>query len=93
MNKWLNQRLVMMEAKSPQLCPALCDPMDCSPPGSCVHGVLQARYWSGLPCLPPGDLPDPGMEPVSLPTPVLADGFFTILLNNLIADPFIWLSW
>ena len=64
MNKWLNQRLVMMEAKSPQLCPALRDPMDCSPPGSCVHGVLQARYWSGLPCHPPGDLPDPGMEPV-----------------------------
>ena len=26
-----------------QLCPALCHPMDCSPPGSCVHGILQAR--------------------------------------------------
>ena len=26
-----------------QLCPTLCDPMDCSPPGSCVHGILQAR--------------------------------------------------
>ena len=26
-----------------QLCPALCDPMDCSPPGSSVHGILQAR--------------------------------------------------
>ena len=66
-----------MDAKSPQLCPTLCDPMDCSPPGSCVHGVFQARYWSGLPCLPPGDLPHPGMEPASLPTPVWAGGFFT----------------
>jgi len=26
-----------------QSCPTLCDPMDCSPPGSSVHGILQAR--------------------------------------------------
>ena len=26
-----------------QLCPTLCDPVDCSPPGSSVHGILQAR--------------------------------------------------
>ena len=26
-----------------KLCPTLCDPMDCSPPGSCVYGILQAR--------------------------------------------------
>ena len=26
-----------------QLCPTLCDPMDCGPPGSSVHGILQAR--------------------------------------------------
>ena len=30
-------------SKSLQLCPTLCDPMDCSPPGSPVHGILQAR--------------------------------------------------
>ena len=30
-------------AKSLQLCPTLCDLMDCSPPGSSVHGILQAR--------------------------------------------------
>ena len=30
-------------AKSLQLCPTLCNPMDCSPPGSFVHGILQAR--------------------------------------------------
>ena len=28
-----------------QSCPTLCDPMDCSPPGSSVHGILQARIW------------------------------------------------
>ena len=32
-----------MHAKSLQLCPTLCNPMDCSPPGSSVHGILQAR--------------------------------------------------
>ena len=46
-----------------QSCPTLCDPVDCHPPGSSLHGVLQARNWSGLPCPPPGDLPNPGIEP------------------------------
>ena len=50
-----------------QSCPTLCDPMDCSPPGSSVHGILQPRilYWRELPCPPPGDLPDLGIEPGS----------------------------
>ena len=52
-----------MLAQSLQLCPTLVTPMDCSPPGSSVHGILRQEYWSGLPCPPPGDLPDPGMEP------------------------------
>ena len=34
------------------------------------------EYWSGLPCLPPGDLPDPGMEPTSLRSPALAGRVF-----------------
>ena len=34
-------------------------------------------YWSGLPCPSPGDLPDSGIEPVSLPSPALAGEFFT----------------
>ena len=36
-------------AKSLQSCPTLCDPIDGSPPGSSVPGILQARIWSGLP--------------------------------------------
>ena len=39
--------------------------MDCSPPGSSVHGIFQQEYWSGLPFPSPGDLPDPGIEPGS----------------------------
>ena len=48
-----------------QSCPTLCNPMDCSPPGSPVHGILPARILEGLPCSPPGDLPDPCIEPTS----------------------------
>ena len=59
--------------------------MDCSPPGSFVCGIFQARileqYWSGLPFPPPGDLPDPGIEPTSLSSPTLAGGFFTTSAN------------
>ena len=43
--------------------PTLCDPMDCSPPGSSVHGILQAIMQEWDP--PPGDLPNPGIEPRS----------------------------
>ena len=35
------------------------------------------EYWSGLPFPTPGDLPSPGIEPVSLESPALAGGFFT----------------
>ena len=38
-------------AKSLQLCPALCDPIDSSPPGSSVSGILQARILEWLPLL------------------------------------------
>ena len=37
-------------------------------------GFSRQKYWSGLPCPPPGDLPDPGSEPVS---PALAGRFYT----------------
>jgi len=35
------------------------------------------EYWNGLPCPPPGDLPDPGVEPRSLTSLALAGRFFT----------------
>ena len=43
--------LVCVHAKLLQLCPILCDPMDCSPPGSSVRGILQARIleWVAMP--------------------------------------------
>ena len=56
----------------------LCDPMDCSPPGSSVRGIFQQEYWSGWPFIPPGDLPDTGIKPVSPVSPALqADSLST----------------
>ena len=48
-----------------QLCPTLCDSMDCSPPGSSVHGVLQARILEWVVMAFSRDLPNPGIEPRS----------------------------
>ena len=52
-------------ACSVKLCRTLCNPMDCSPPGSSVHGFPRQEYWSGLPFPSPGDLPDSGIKPTS----------------------------
>ena len=46
--------------------------MDCI--DSSVHGISQKEHWNELPFPPPGDLPDPGIEPT---TPASASGFFT----------------
>ena len=54
-----------LHAKSLQLCLTLFDPVDCSLPGSSVHGFSRQEYWSGLPCPPPGDCPHPGIKPRS----------------------------
>ena len=65
-----------LRAKSLQPCLALCYPMDCNASGSSVSGFSGQEYWSGLPCLPPGNLPDQGVEPESLIPPAMAGGFF-----------------
>ena len=49
--------------------------IDCQAPLSL--GFSRQKYWSGLPCPPLTDLPNPGIEPVSLTSPALAAGFFT----------------
>ena len=51
-------------------------------PGTVAHqappsmGFSRQEHWSGLPCPPPGDLPNPGSEPRSLMSSALAGGFF-----------------
>ena len=62
-------------AKSLQSCLTLCDPVvACKAP--LAMGFSRQEYWSGLPFPTPGDLPDPGIEPVSLMSPALAGRFF-----------------
>ena len=58
-----------------RLCSTARDLMDCSPPGSSVDGILQARVleWVAIPS--PGDLPDPEIEPTSLVSPALVGRF------------------
>ena len=51
-----------------QLCPTLCDPVDCNPepPGSSVHGILWARILECVVSFPsPEDFPNPGIKPES----------------------------
>ena len=67
----------------------LCDPTDCSPPGSIVHEIFQARILERVAISYSGDLSDPGIEPVS---PALAGRFFITIraLNMFIpTDPII----
>ena len=61
-----------------QLCPTVCNPLDCSMPGSSVHGDSPGKNtWSGLPCPPPGDLPNVGIEPRS----------HALQVNSLLYEP------
>ena len=65
-----------------QSCLTLFSPMDCSSLGSSVHGIFQARILEWVAISYSRDLPDPGMEPVSLVSPALADRFFTTGANQ-----------
>ena len=77
-----------MHAKLLQLCPTLCNTMVCSPPGSSVHEMLQARKVEWVAIFFSRGLPDPGIKPWSLALqvdslkPCLSKGF-----RNLISIP------
>ena len=45
-----------------QLCPTLCNPMDCSPPGSSIHGIFQTRVLEWIAISFSRDLPNLGIE-------------------------------
>ena len=53
-------------AKSLQSCPALCDPWMVANQAPLSTGFSWQEHWSGLPCSPPGELPDAGIKPESL---------------------------
>ena len=58
-------------------CPLLCDPIVCSPAGSFVRGIIQARILEWVATSFSRDLPNPETEPVSLESPAFTSGFFT----------------
>ena len=66
--------LVLWMCSAAQLCPALCNPMNCNPPGSSVHGILPARILKPFPL--PGIFPTQGLN-LCLLSPALAGRFFT----------------
>ena len=65
--------------------------MDHGLPGSSVHGILQAKYWNGLPCPPPGDLPHPGIKPALLTSPALAAGSLPLVPSGKPMDSAVFL--
>ena len=78
-----------------QSCVTLCNPMDLDP---LSMEFFKQESWSGLPFLPPGDLPDPRIKLTSLESPVLVGRFFTtappgkpsiniLLINNIVHFP------
>ena len=85
--------LAMCMLKSLQSCPTLCDPMDCSSPGSSVHGILQPRIleWVAMPSSTGSSWSrDWTLDPEScLMSPVLASGFFTTSMTWEAFSPFL----
>ena len=73
--RWAHSR--SFQVKSVSCVQLFCDPMDCSSPGSSVHGFSRQEYWSGLPCPSPGELPNPGIEP----------GAPTLEVDSLLSEP------
>ena len=55
----------------------LCVPWAVAHQAPLSMGFSRQEYWNGLPCPPPGDLPNPGIESASLMSPAMADEFFT----------------
>ena len=66
-----------VHAKLLQSCPALCDLWTIAYQASLSMGFSRQEHWSGLPCLPPGNLPDPGIKLMSLTSAAMAGRFFT----------------
>ena len=82
MGSWTQHRCVCVcvsvHAKLLQLCLTLCSIMEWACQAPLSMGFSRQEYWSGLPCPPARDLPDPGIEPTSLIFPALTGRFFTI---------------
>ena len=73
--------------KSLQSCLGLCDPKLQPSRSPCPWGSPGKKYLSGLPCPPPGNLPDPGIEASPLMSPALAGGGSLAPSDSLLSEP------
>ena len=67
-----------------QSCPTLSIPWMVARQAPLSMGFFRCKYWSKLPFPTPGDLPDPGIKPVSPAPPALAGRFFTTELPGML---------
>ena len=66
----------LSESEVAQSCPSLWDPWTVARQAPLSMGFSRLEYWSGLPCPPPGDLPDPGIKPASPMSPAPQADFY-----------------
>ena len=71
------KHIVGVRAKLLHSCLTLCDPTNYSPPGSSIHGIIQARILEWVAGPSPGNLPDPGIKPTFYVS-CIAGMFFTM---------------
>ena len=80
-HSWLSQLVVRKASNVVSACSVTFNSL--RPPWTVAHqaplfmGFSRQEYWNRLPCPPPGDLPNPGLEPTSLVSPAFAGRFFT----------------
>ena len=71
----------LSQCSDAQSCLTLCNTWTVACQAPLFMGLFMQEYWSGVPFLPLGDLPEPAIKPVSLVSPALAGGFFTTSAN------------
>ena len=81
---------VKSESEVAQLCLTLCDPMDCNPPGSSIHGILQARIleWVAVSSSrgssqPPGEPRSPALQADALPSEPAGKPNFAFISSSI----------
>ena len=74
----LKATLLDSASRLTQSCPALCDPMMIACQAPLSMGFSRQEYWTGLPCPPPGNLPNPEIKPASPASPSLQEDYLPV---------------
>ena len=87
-HRWAKLRLVYMPAQFLQSCPTLRGLWTAAYQAPLSRGFSRQEYWSGLPCPPPRDLPDPGIESISPVSPTLQQVLYP--LSHVGSPRYVW---